>query len=120
VPPHWLVYVAVASADEAAERAKSLGATIPMAAMNVMDVGRMALIQDPQGAVFAVWGAEESRGIAPRERDRVVRVGRAPDDGRRGGPRLLLEALRLGGEGRPGRGAPYTQWKWGTATSAAA
>jgi predicted enzyme related to lactoylglutathione lyase len=55
IPPHWNLYVTVASADAAAARAKELGATILAPPFDVMDVGRMAVIQDPTGATFEVW-----------------------------------------------------------------
>jgi predicted enzyme related to lactoylglutathione lyase len=55
VPPHWGSYVSVASADDAARKAKSLGAKILAEPFEVMDVGRMAVIEDPTGAVFCVW-----------------------------------------------------------------
>jgi uncharacterized protein len=55
VPPLWNSYITVASADEAAERASSLGATVHAPPFDVMDAGRMAVIQDPQGAFFMVW-----------------------------------------------------------------
>jgi predicted enzyme related to lactoylglutathione lyase len=54
-PPHWNMYVTVASADDAAKQAESLGAKVLAAPFDVMDVGRMAVIQDPTGAVFCVW-----------------------------------------------------------------
>jgi predicted enzyme related to lactoylglutathione lyase len=55
IPPAWLTYVTVASADEAATRARSAGGTVLMDPFDVMDVGRMAVISDPSGAPFAVW-----------------------------------------------------------------
>ena len=55
VPPSWNSYVTVESADAAAERAQELGATVHAPAFDVMDVGRMAVIQDPQGAFFQIW-----------------------------------------------------------------
>src|SRR5262245_37142792 len=51
MPPHWNIYVAVASADAAAKKAKDLGGKILMEPFDVMDVGRMAVIQDKQGAI---------------------------------------------------------------------
>jgi len=61
-PPAWLSYVAVASADETAKKAKSLGAQVVADPMDVMDAGRMAVIQDKQGAKFAVWQAKSNKG----------------------------------------------------------
>ncbi len=55
VPPHWLSYISVDSADAAARRTRELGGSILMDAFDVFDVGRMALIQDPSGAVVALW-----------------------------------------------------------------
>jgi predicted enzyme related to lactoylglutathione lyase len=54
-PPAWGSYVTVTSADEAAERAMELGATVMQGPFDVFDAGRMAVIGDPQGAVFAMW-----------------------------------------------------------------
>jgi hypothetical protein len=55
VPPMWNSYITVQSADDAATKAVELGATVHAPAFDVMDVGRMAVIQDPQGAFFMVW-----------------------------------------------------------------
>lgn len=54
-PPHWNLYVSVSNADETAARAQELGGTVLAPAFDVMDAGRMAVIQDPTGAVFEVW-----------------------------------------------------------------
>jgi predicted enzyme related to lactoylglutathione lyase len=62
IPPHWMTYIAVESADAAAEKAASLGGTVLAGAFDVMDVGRMAIIQDPQGATFCVWQAKAHIG----------------------------------------------------------
>jgi uncharacterized protein len=54
-PPAWQSYITVASADAAAQRAGELGGAVHAPAFDVMDAGRMAVIQDPQGAYFMVW-----------------------------------------------------------------
>jgi len=54
-PPNWLSYISVASADESAAKATSLGAAIIAEPFDVMEMGRMAIIKDPQGAMFAIW-----------------------------------------------------------------
>jgi predicted enzyme related to lactoylglutathione lyase len=61
-PPHWNSYVAVASAERAAATARELGGTVVMEPFDVMDVGRMAVIQDPTGAMFCVWQANQHAG----------------------------------------------------------
>src|SRR5918992_5648531 len=54
-PPNWTSYVTVDDADAAAVRAKELGGDATRDAFDVMDIGRMAVLADPQGAAFAVW-----------------------------------------------------------------
>ena len=66
VPPHWLSYVAVASADDAAAKVTSLGGTVVTQPFDVGTHGRMALFKDPQGAHFAVWQAGDNDGIGKR------------------------------------------------------
>ena len=61
-PPHWNSYVSVANADESAKRAQELGGKVLAPAFDVMDAGRMAMLQDPTGAVFAVWHAKRHNG----------------------------------------------------------
>ena len=62
VPPNWMLYITVDSADAAAARAAQLGGKVLAPAFDVMDVGRMAVIQDPTGAMFSVWQAMRSVG----------------------------------------------------------
>src|SRR5438045_7949047 len=61
-PPHWNCYVAVESADAAAEKAQSLGAKIVAPPFDAFEAGRMAIIADPEGAVFEVWEARRTKG----------------------------------------------------------
>ncbi len=55
IPPNWASYVMVTNADEAAARAKTLGGQVLAPPFDVMDLGRMAVLQDPTGATFSVW-----------------------------------------------------------------
>lgn len=61
-PPAWGAYVTVDGADAAASKAAELGGTIVAEAFDVMEAGRMAVIADPTGAIFAVWQAGDSIG----------------------------------------------------------
>jgi len=63
VPPHWMIYIAVDSADAAANRAVQAGGKVLAPAFDVYDDGRMAVVQDPTGAPFSVWQAKNSKGI---------------------------------------------------------
>ncbi len=61
IPPHWLAYFAVSDCDAKATKAKQLDAKLFLPPMNVEDVGRMAVLADPQGAVFAIFQAASHR-----------------------------------------------------------
>lgn len=62
VPPHWNLYISVQSADDAGNKASQLGGKVLAPAFDVMDAGRMAVIQDPTGGVFCAWQAKNSQG----------------------------------------------------------
>jgi predicted enzyme related to lactoylglutathione lyase len=61
-PPHWNSYVTVQSVDDAVKKAQGLGARVLAPAFDVMDAGRMAILQDPTGAVFQVWEPKKHIG----------------------------------------------------------
>src|SRR5262249_47324506 len=63
IPPHWDLYIAVESADDTAAKAKQAGGTILAPPFDVMTFGRMAVIQDPTGAVFCIWQANTHVGM---------------------------------------------------------
>ena len=54
-PPHWLAYIATPSVDDTIKAAQARGATVRMGPMDIPTVGRIAVMADPQGAVFAVY-----------------------------------------------------------------
>lgn len=53
-PPHWGVYLTVDNVEQTVARCAELGGKLLVPAMDVPGVGRMAVLQDPQGAVFSV------------------------------------------------------------------
>ena len=59
--PFWHTYFTVESADDAAAQVKSRGGAVVREPFDVMGEGRMAVAQDPTGAVFLVW--EPKSGI---------------------------------------------------------
>jgi uncharacterized protein len=64
MPTFWGSYVTVDSADATAARATDLGGTLIAEPFDVMDVGRMATIQDPTGAILSVWEPHGSIGAS--------------------------------------------------------
>jgi uncharacterized protein len=65
-PPSWLTYIGTVDVDETARKAESLGAKVIKSPAPVPDGGRFAILQDPQGAVFAIYAASAAQsGNAP-------------------------------------------------------
>src|ERR1700753_3409175 len=62
VPPAWNSYITVADADATAAKAAELGATVHAPPFDVMEAGRMAVIQDPQGGWFLIWQPKQHLG----------------------------------------------------------
>jgi predicted enzyme related to lactoylglutathione lyase len=60
--PHWQSYVAVEDADRTAAVVSDCGGNILMPPMDVMDAGRMSMIQDPTGAVLGLWQPNRHQG----------------------------------------------------------
>jgi predicted enzyme related to lactoylglutathione lyase len=54
-PPHWLVYIGTPNVDATCSKAQGLGARVCKPAQDIPNVGRFAVLADPQGAVFAVF-----------------------------------------------------------------
>lgn len=63
VPPHWMPYVAVESADEIAAKVEQLGGTGLCPPFDVAEHGRMFMLKDPTGATLSVWQAKGHHGV---------------------------------------------------------
>jgi predicted enzyme related to lactoylglutathione lyase len=53
MPSVWMPYFAVADCDGTTEKARGLGARVHVPPTDIPNIGRFAVIQDPQGAAFA-------------------------------------------------------------------
>jgi predicted enzyme related to lactoylglutathione lyase len=60
-PPNWLAYIAVDDVAATTAKAATLGARVLMPA-TAMGFGTFSVIQDPTGAVFALWHSPQSMG----------------------------------------------------------
>ncbi len=68
--PGWLFYVGVDDVDATFEKAKTLGGAVHVPPSDIPDVGRFALLADPQGAPFYIMrgsSAESSTVFSPTE-----------------------------------------------------
>lgn len=55
IPPHWMSYVSVSSADGTTTKATSLGGRVLKDTFEVFDVGRMTVLEAPHGTFFSIW-----------------------------------------------------------------
>jgi len=62
VPPHWLDYVGVEDVDATTRRAEELGGHVTVPPTEIPDVGRFAVLLDPQGAAFAIYKSIQDAG----------------------------------------------------------
>lgn len=62
MPPVWSTYVATDDVDATTAKVQEAGGSVMMPAMDVMDVGRMAIYSDPTGAAISVWQAGRHKG----------------------------------------------------------
>jgi predicted enzyme related to lactoylglutathione lyase len=58
----WNTYIWVDSADETTEKVRAAGGTVLAEPFDVMDSGRMAVLSDPEGAVFSLWQPNQHQG----------------------------------------------------------
>lgn len=63
-PSAWTVYFGCEDADATAQRITAAGGTIVAPPMDVGGFGRMAICQDPTGAVFGTWQPGQHKGAA--------------------------------------------------------
>lgn len=54
LPPMWVTYVTVDDVDKVVKKAEKLGAKIHVEPTDIPDVGRFAVLLDPQGAAINV------------------------------------------------------------------
>jgi len=62
VPPMWLVYISVDDVASATQKVDEAGGTVHAQPFDVAEAGRMSLVQDPTGAMFALWEAKNRPG----------------------------------------------------------
>jgi predicted enzyme related to lactoylglutathione lyase len=66
LPSHWMTSFAVDDCDAAAARAVELGGEVSVEPYDLPDVGRMAVLGDPHGAVFGILAPVEARARTER------------------------------------------------------
>lgn len=56
--PHWVAYISTPDTDVTVTQVQDLGGEVVMAPMSIPTVGRMAIMKDPLGAMFACYTPE--------------------------------------------------------------
>ncbi|MFJ6791859.1 VOC family protein [Streptomyces angustmyceticus] len=65
LPVAWTTYLACDDADATAEQIRSCGGTVGVGPLDADDdAGRMAIVSDPQGAIFGIWQGRSMTGTA--------------------------------------------------------
>ena len=64
-PPCWISYIGTTNTDETARLAAQLGGKVHKAPWNIADGGRIAILGDPQGAIFAIYANPKAANAPP-------------------------------------------------------
>jgi uncharacterized protein len=62
LPNHWLVYFAVEDADATVAKATERGGEVAVGPFDIEEVGRIVVIRDPSGAIFAAIQPQPGEG----------------------------------------------------------
>lgn len=68
VPPNWLAFVQVEDIDATVKKAERLGAKVVVPGTDIPNIGRFAVLADPQGAVFALYRSNTPHDTSPNPR----------------------------------------------------
>jgi predicted enzyme related to lactoylglutathione lyase len=74
-PPSWIGYVAAADVDATTAKVKAAGGTAYVEPRDIPNMGRFAVLADPQGAAFALWKSANPDQDQPPSQQAPGRVG---------------------------------------------
>lgn len=66
--PQWMAYVATDDIEATAQQARALGGKVLVGPQEIPNVGRFAVLADPQGASFAIFQAREQAMVPDRRK----------------------------------------------------
>ena len=69
VPSHWSLYFNTYDLEAAVERVTANGGKVTAPISDVMDLGRLAFAEDPQGAAFCLWEPKSHKGAGIMDED---------------------------------------------------
>ncbi|MEU6084627.1 VOC family protein [Streptomyces sp. NPDC047108] len=109
-PTAWMVYFQVDDVDATAAKVTDNGGAVVAAPMDVLEAGRMAVLTDPEGAIFGVWQPRDHTGFGVIDEPGSVCWFElmARDTGKA----VSFYSAVFGWEGRTSSAGPseYTEW----------
>jgi predicted enzyme related to lactoylglutathione lyase len=72
VPPNWGTYFTVSKVDDTTRKVKPAGGNVLTEPFDVMEYGRMSVVQGPEGAVFCLWQAGTHIGFQRMNEDNTA------------------------------------------------
>jgi len=115
-PPVWTTYVNVDSADDTAAKVRANGGMVFMEPFDVMDVGRMAVIADPTGAVLGLWQPKTHKGAGIVSETGAYTWSELLTSDMAGATKFYAAVFGWDADNHPGTDGPggdYTEWKLG-------
>jgi uncharacterized protein len=115
-PPAWMTYVNVDSADGTAAKFKANGGSVFMEPFDVMDVGRMAIVADPLGAVLGLWEPKAHKGAGIVNEPGTFSWAELLTSDMDAPTAFYAAVFGWGADNHPGDGGPagdYTEWQLG-------
>jgi hypothetical protein len=111
-PPSWLTYVNVDDLDAVVAKVAPAGGQVLAGPMDVMDVGRMAVIADPVFAVIGIWQAKTHLGAGVVNEPNTYCWSELVTTDTEGA-KAFYKAVFGWGENTQGEEFVYTEWKLG-------
>lgn len=113
VPTAWTTYLAVDDADEVARRVAEAGGSVVVGPMDIMEEGRMLVVQDPTGAVVGGWQAGRHIGAQLANEPGTLAWNELRTSDPKAGREFYTDVFGLQAEEMqmPGMSSPYTVLK---------
>ena len=112
-PPAWMTYVDVEDADTTVDLVKKAGGTVFVEPMDVLDVGRMAVLADPTGAAIGLWQPRAHKGAELANEPGSFCWNELQTRDTDKAKAFYAEVFGWGAETHETPGMTYTEWKRG-------
>ena len=107
-PSHWLNYVGCTDTEATFNKAVELGAEALMPIQDVPEAGKMGLLKDPEGAVFALWQPFKENEQVHRNFDGAFCWQEKGTNNMQGSKDFYKDVFGWNGETKGAQPMPYT------------